>query len=82
MCTSFAKRLPFFDGMHRFLPALMTLENGRFKEIPVRHFPRVAGVSKYHLWNRLIGPFNDCFAFRWMKKRYIHYYINENNFAK
>ncbi len=81
MWTGYAKRLPFFDGMHRFLPALMMLEGGRFYEIPVRHFPRVAGVSKYHLWNRLKGPFLDCFAYRWMKKRYIRYQIDENNFT-
>lgn len=82
MWTSYARRLPFFDGMHRFLPALMMLEGGTFKELPVRHYPRVAGVSKYHLWNRLKGPFVDCFAYRWMKKRYIRYDIAENNFNK
>lgn len=79
MSSSYAKRLPFFDGMHRFLPALMMLEDGRFKELPVRHYPRTAGVSKYHLWNRLKGPFIDCFAYRWMKKRYIRYQIAEDN---
>lgn len=79
MWTSYAQRLPFFDGMHRFLPALMMLEEGRFKEIPVRHFPRTAGVSKYHLWNRLKGPFLDCFVYRWMKKRYIRYTVSETD---
>lgn len=79
MWTSYAKRLPFFDGMHRFLPALMMLEEGKFKELPVRHYPRIAGVSKYHLWNRLKGPFLDCFAYRWMKKRYIRYTIEQTN---
>lgn len=79
MWSDYAKRLPFFDGMHRFLPALMMLEDGKFKELPVRHYPRVAGVSKYHLWNRLKGPFLDCFAYRWMKKRYIRYNISRAN---
>lgn len=79
MQTAVAKRLPFFTGMHRFLPALILLEEGRFKELPVRHYPRSAGVSKYHLWNRLSGPFKDCFAYRWMKKRYIRYQIGDNN---
>lgn len=77
--TASAKRIPFFTGMHRFLPALIQLQNGRVKQIPVRHFPRVAGVSKYHLWNRLVSPFLDCFAYRWMKKRYINYSIGDNN---
>lgn len=79
MQTAYAKRIPFFNGMHRFLPALMLLENGKVKELPVRHYPRVAGVSKYHLWNRLAGPFNDCFAYRWMKSRYIRYNISNSN---
>lgn len=77
--TDYAKRIPFFTGMHRFLPALIQLQNGRVKQIPVRHFSRVAGVSKYHLWNRLVSPFLDCFAYRWMKKRYINYNIGDNN---
>lgn len=77
--TDYAKRVPFFTGMHRFLPALIQLQNGRFIEMPVRHFPRVAGKSKYHLWNRLAGPFKDCFAYRWMRKRYINYSIDGSN---
>ena len=77
--TDYAKRIPFFTGMHRFLPALILLQNGRIKQVPVRHFPRVAGQSKYHLWNRLVSPFMDCFAYRWMKKRYINYEVGENN---
>ncbi|MCM1031323.1 MAG: glycosyltransferase [Oscillibacter sp.] len=77
--TDYAKRIPFFTGMHRFLPALIQLQNGRVKQISVRHFPRMAGQSKYHLWNRLIGPFKDCFAYRWMKKRYINYEIADGN---
>lgn len=77
--TDYAKRIPFFTGMHRFLPALIMLQNGKVKQVPVRHFPRTAGVSKYHLWNRLVAPFVDCFAYRWMKKRYINYRVAEND---
>ncbi|MCH5240062.1 MAG: glycosyltransferase [Muribaculaceae bacterium] len=77
--TSFAKRIPFFTGMHRFIPALILLQEGKIKQIPVRHFPRVAGVSKYNLWNRLVSPFMDCFAYRWMKKRYINYNVADSN---
>ena len=77
MQTEYAKRFPLFDGMHRFLPALIQLEEGRVKQIPVRHFPRKEGESKYHLFNRLTGPFIDCFAYRWMKKRYIRYEISQ-----
>lgn len=78
--TDYAKRIPFFNGMHRFLPALVMLqEGGTVKQMPVRHFPRIAGESKYHLWNRLAGPFKDCFAYRWMKKRYINYSVCETD---
>lgn len=78
--TEYAKRIPFFTGMHRFLPALILLQDGgAVKQIPVRHFPRVAGQSKYHLWNRLLGPFKDCFAYRWMKKRYINYFVADTD---
>lgn len=80
MHTDYARRVPFFTGMHRFLPALILLQQGRVKQVPVRHFPRTAGVSKYHLWNRLISPFIDCFAYRWMKKRYINYRVAADNF--
>lgn len=82
MHTDYAKRIPFFTGMHRFLPALIILQEGRIKQVPVRHFPRVAGKSKYHLWNRLVSPFMDCFAYRWMKKRYINYRIADQNLSK
>lgn len=79
MHSVYAKRIPFFNGMHRFIPALILLQEGKIKQIPVRHFPRMAGQSKYHLWNRLVSPFIDCFAYRWMKKRYINYQITKNN---
>ncbi len=81
--TDYAKRIPMFNGMHRFLPALVQLQSGgRVKQTPVRHFPRTEGVSKYHLWNRLVGPFNDCFGYRWMAKRYLNYSIGEQNVAE
>ena len=78
--TEVARRIPMFKGMHRFFAALVLLQAGcTYGQVPVRHFPRTAGVSKYHLWNRLWGPFADCFAYRWMKPRYINYKVGENN---
>lgn len=73
--TENAKRIPMFKGLHRFLPAMILLQEGRIKQIPVRHFPRIAGTAKYGVWNRLIGPLMDCFAYLWMKKKYINYRI-------
>lgn len=77
--TQYAKRIPMFTGMHRFLPALIQLQNGNVKQVGVSHYERLAGKSKFHLWNRLISPFMDCFAYRWMKKRYINYTIESGN---
>lgn len=71
--TQYAKRIPMFKGLHRFLPAMILLQNGKIKQIPVRHYPRTAGKSKYFLSNRLFGPFIDCFAYLWMKNKYINY---------
>jgi dolichol-phosphate mannosyltransferase len=73
--TDLARRIPFFKGMHRFLPALFQLVGGNVKEIPVRHYKRLAGKSKYHLQNRLINPAVDLIAFIWIRKRYIRYEI-------
>lgn len=74
--TDVAKRIPFFDGMHRFIPALIQLQGGKVKQIPIQHFPRYAGTAKYNLWNRMKKPFFDTLAFRWMRSRYIRYNIS------
>jgi len=77
MKTSFVRDMPFFIGMHRFLPALVQLQGGKVKQLPVVHSSRYAGTSKYHLFNRLIGPFFDTLAFRWMRSRYIRYRLTD-----
>ncbi len=77
--TSTAKRIPFFKGMHRFLPALVQSLGGTVKEIPVRHFPRIEGQAKYHLSNMIIQPFIDTLAVYWMKKRMINYKLKDND---
>jgi glycosyltransferase involved in cell wall biosynthesis len=73
--TEYAKNIPMFKGLHRFLPAMILLQNGKITQIPVQHFPRIAGEAKFGLWNRLLGPLMDCFAYLWMKKKYINYKI-------
>ncbi|MFK5879970.1 MAG: glycosyltransferase family 2 protein [Flavobacteriaceae bacterium] len=75
--TSYATNIPMFKGLHRFLPAMVLLQDGKVKQIPVSHFPRIAGEAKYGLWNRLLGPLIDCFAYLWMKKKYINYNIEK-----
>ncbi len=73
--TEYAKRIPMFNGLHRFLPAMILLQNGKIIQIPIQHFPRMAGTAKYGFWNRLFGPLVDCFAYLWMKKKYINYQV-------
>jgi len=77
--TSYARKLPFFTGMHRFIPALVQLEGGKVREVPIAHYPRYAGTSKYHLLNRLVGPFFDTLAFRWMRSRHIRYQVADQS---
>ncbi|MFD2917253.1 glycosyltransferase family 2 protein [Psychroserpens luteus] len=77
--SSYAKKIPMFKGLHRFLPAMILLQDGKIKQIPIQHFPRIAGEAKYGLWNRLLGPLMDCFAYLWMKKKYINYEIEKSN---
>ncbi len=76
--TSFAKKIPMFRGIHRFLPAMILLQGGRIHQVPVRHYPRMAGKAKFGFFNRLFGPLMDCFAYLWMKNKYINYQIKEN----
>ncbi len=75
--TEYAKKIPMFKGLHRFLPAMILLQNAKITQVPVRHFPRVAGEAKFGLWNRLLGPLLDCFAYVWMKKKYINYEVKD-----
>lgn len=65
------RRVKMYDGMHRFLPTLLRMEGARVVELPVRHHPRLRGKAKYHLFNRLAGPFADLLAVMWMRARRI-----------
>jgi dolichol-phosphate mannosyltransferase len=50
---SVLKLLPAFDGLHRFIPILAHGRGAIVKEMPVTHYARVAGLSKYGIRNRL-----------------------------
>jgi dolichol-phosphate mannosyltransferase len=58
-----------FNGLHRFLPVLVHGSGARTLEVPVHHRPRVAGVSKYGVRNRLARGIYDLFAIAWFQKR-------------
>lgn len=58
-----------FNGWHRFLPILVHACGVATKEVPVNHRPRVAGVSKYGMWNRLWRGIFDLIGVAWYRKR-------------
>jgi len=61
--------LPFFDHLHRFLPALFIREGGRVVSVPVNHRPRERGQSHYGIWNRLWVGIVDIAGVLWLKRR-------------
>jgi dolichol-phosphate mannosyltransferase len=61
--------LPYFDHMHRFLPALIQRHGGSTRSVVVNHRPRQRGVSKYGLHNRLWVGIVDLFGVRWLQRR-------------
>lgn len=67
--TKFLVDIPFFEGMHRFLPALIQLQKGKTIEICIRHFPRKAGKSNFGIWNRFWQGIQGCFIFLMIKRK-------------
>jgi dolichol-phosphate mannosyltransferase len=58
-----------FNGIHRFLPILAHAGGAKTLEVPVNHRQRVAGVSKYGVWNRLWRGMFDLIGVNWYLKR-------------
>jgi dolichol-phosphate mannosyltransferase len=61
--------LPFFDHMHRFLPALVQRDGGRVVSVPVNHRPRTRGSSNYGTLDRLAVAFADLLGVIWLQRR-------------
>lgn len=61
--------LPYFDHMHRYIPALVRRLGGRISVVAVNHRHRQAGVSKYTAWNRVWVGIVDMFGVRWLIRR-------------
>ncbi len=61
--------LPYFDHMHRFLPALFQRSGWQVKSVAVNHRPRTRGVSKYGMWNRLWVGISDLRGVGWLIRR-------------
>ena len=61
--------LPFFDHMHRFLPALILRHGGAVLSVPVNHRPRKHGQSHYGIWDRLWVGLVDLLGVMWLQRR-------------
>lgn len=61
--------LPYFDHMHRFLPALIKRLGGDIVVCPVNHRDRSAGESNYNAWNRTWVGVVDLLGVCWLRRR-------------
>ena len=61
--------LPYFDHIHRFMPALMLREGYRISHADVNHRPRSHGTSKYGTLDRLLVSISDLQGVRWLARR-------------
>ena len=64
-------RLPYFDHIHRFLPALAKREGCRIFVVPVNHRNRRHGVSKYANFLRLVVGIIDLLGVMWLIRMYL-----------
>jgi glycosyltransferase involved in cell wall biosynthesis len=71
------ERIHLFEGMHRFFPALALMHGFTVTEVPVRHYARIHGVSKYGMGNRVFTAFYDLIAVRWMQARVLRYTLRD-----
>ncbi len=62
-------RLPYFDHMHRFLPALVQRDGGDVISVEVNHFPRIYGTSHYNNFQRLRVGIIDLIGVMWLIRR-------------
>jgi dolichol-phosphate mannosyltransferase len=62
-------RLPYFDHMHRFMPALMLREGFAVEFLEVNHRQRSAGRSKYTNLGRLAANMTDLWGVMWLRSR-------------
>lgn len=62
-------RLPYFDHVHRYLPALMIREGFENRYLDVDHRHRETGQSKYTNWGRLMASVSDLMGVMWLKSR-------------
>lgn len=71
--------LVLFNGMHRFIPALIRAMGYRVTEMPVNHRARVHGVSKYGFGNRAWRATMDMIGVRWLNSRRVRCQLSEQS---
>ena len=62
-------KLPYFNHMHRFLPALVRRLGGKIIVVEVNHLDRQHGVSKYNMLGRLGVGLVDMLGVMWLQRR-------------
>jgi dolichol-phosphate mannosyltransferase len=62
-------RLPYFDHMHRYLPALIRRDGGAIETVLVNHRPRMRGASNYGFFDRLWVGISDLVGVMWLMRR-------------
>jgi glycosyltransferase involved in cell wall biosynthesis len=62
-------RLPYFNHMHRYLPALIKRLGGKIVVVEVGHRDRQHGQSKYGMWGRLFAGLIDMLGVMWLQRR-------------
>ena len=63
------RALPFFETLHRFLPALVAADGWEVDHFDVIDRPREHGVSKYGILDRLAVGIPDLFGVWWLTRR-------------
>ena len=67
-----------FNGMHRYIPALLLGVGYSFSEIPVNHRTRLAGESKYTNWDRALRGIYDLIGISWLLRRKVRFDVTRS----
>ena len=70
--------IPFFDHLHRFLPAMMINGGGKVMSVEVNHRERQLGSSHYGFFDRLWVGIFDLMGVIWLKSRTTHPVVSED----
>jgi dolichol-phosphate mannosyltransferase len=65
-------RLPYFDHMHRYMPALFLRDGSLVEYLDVNHRARETGASKYTNLSRLAAALTDLIGVSWLRSRHRH----------